>query len=343
MGMAASQARYIELTARKTNVEYEGQQINQQRTSLANQSAGLFNQLLTLNVPTAPSTATFTKVEYKFNDGANENTITDVKTKTGDPNYNKVVTYTYDQIVDKGIGATRTDLGVANDTGVYWLTDGASKTKQTKLIKSTVDTTSPDYNNADVAALTQICIDNPTSTMRAALGYDAGTKTINQAMIGNAYRYKNPNGTTYYYSNTDLNNAITTGGGGAVNLTGYYSSQITQKVSNTSDAYMATADSGRYSDITLRNYTSPFSLTATTTTDTNAYNDAMNDYEYKTQLYEQEVNNINARTEVIQQEDRTLEMKLKQLDTEQEALNTEMESVKKVIDKNIEQTFKTFQ
>ena len=32
MGMAASQARFLSLTARKTNVEYEGQQINQQRT-----------------------------------------------------------------------------------------------------------------------------------------------------------------------------------------------------------------------------------------------------------------------------------------------------------------------
>ena len=44
MGMAASQARYIALTARKSNVEYEGQQINQSRLLLANQSADLFNQ-----------------------------------------------------------------------------------------------------------------------------------------------------------------------------------------------------------------------------------------------------------------------------------------------------------
>ena len=54
MGMAASQARYLGLTARKTNVEYEGQQVNQQRTALANESAGLFRRLLALDVPTAP-------------------------------------------------------------------------------------------------------------------------------------------------------------------------------------------------------------------------------------------------------------------------------------------------
>ncbi len=84
-------------------------------------------------------------------------------------------------------------------------------------------------------------------------------------------------------------------------------------------------------------------LTANTYTDELAYQNAMNDYEYKQQTYAKSVEDINAKTEIIEEEDRTLEMKLKQLDTEQEALQTEMESVKKVIDKNIEQTFKTFQ
>ena len=44
MGMAASQARFLGLTARKTNTEYEGQQINQQRTMLSNQSANYYNE-----------------------------------------------------------------------------------------------------------------------------------------------------------------------------------------------------------------------------------------------------------------------------------------------------------
>ena len=35
-------------------------------------------------------------------------------------------------------------------------------------------------------------------------------------------------------------------------------------------------------------------------------------------------------------------MKIEQLRTEQEAIQTEMDSVQKVIDKNIEETFKTF-
>lgn len=76
MGMAASQARFLGLTARKTNVEYEGQQINQQRTTLANQSANYYNQLLGMSVPVPPSVADYTKTVYSFNDGALTNTIT---------------------------------------------------------------------------------------------------------------------------------------------------------------------------------------------------------------------------------------------------------------------------
>ncbi len=46
MGMAASQARFLGLTARKTNVEYEGQQVNQQRTALSNRSANYYTHIM---------------------------------------------------------------------------------------------------------------------------------------------------------------------------------------------------------------------------------------------------------------------------------------------------------
>ena len=40
--------------------------------------------------------------------------------------------------------------------------------------------------------------------------------------------------------------------------------------------------------------------------------------------------------------DKKFDTQIQQLSTEQKAIETEMESVKKVIDKNIEETFKTF-
>ena len=83
MGMAASQARFLNLTARKTNIEFEGAQINQQRTALSNESANYYSQLASMSVPVPPSTEDYTKITYTFEDGSEKNTVTSiVATKT---------------------------------------------------------------------------------------------------------------------------------------------------------------------------------------------------------------------------------------------------------------------
>jgi len=338
MGMAASQARYLEITARKTNVEYEGQQVNQQRTELANESAGMFSQLMALQVPTAPSSSDFTTTNYQFSDGANSNTVSNVQTLAGDPNYNSTVSYYYTTSVDTGIAKTRTDLGVVGagtTASPYWLTDGTTN-KQTKLSQCSLSDTD---TATDQASLLQICKNNPTSALATALGYVAASGTIDTTKLGSAYKYTSTGGTTNYYNAGDLSTIVTATGttGAASTLTGYYAADIDQKTTKTEKAY------GRYSTIQLASEAgTTLPLTATTTTDQNAYNDAVNQYTYKQQSYEQEVTSINAKTEVIQEEDKTLELKLRQLDTEQQALSTEMDAVKKVVDKNIESTFKTF-
>ena len=113
MGMAASQARYLGLTARKTNVEYEGQQINQARTALGNQSASLWNQMLGLSIPTVPSITDYTTLTYSFSDGINNYTITDIqsvdKKETDGTEYNKLVTYKSMTTVYKGIESTNSN------------------------------------------------------------------------------------------------------------------------------------------------------------------------------------------------------------------------------------------
>ena len=54
------------------------------------------------------------------------------------------------------------------------------------------------------------------------------------------------------------------------------------------------------------------------------------------------VADLNAQTESLQQEDKVLELRLNQIDTEQNELQTELEALKAVLDKNIENTFNTF-
>ena len=104
MGMAASQARYLALVARQSNCEYEGQQINQARLNLSNQSANLFNQMLGLSVPTPPSVQDYTKAQYSFTDGYNPAVIDkwEQLANPDDDGYNYVVEYHYEANVYKG-------------------------------------------------------------------------------------------------------------------------------------------------------------------------------------------------------------------------------------------------
>ena len=137
MGMAASQARYLGLTARKTNVEYEGQQVNQARTALANQSANLFNQLLTLQVPTPPSTTDFTKIQYSYQDGVNAETIENM-VQISDPEYNYNVTHFHYAEVYRGQRNLISNPQVATET-IYDPTTGTYVRKPTYVGNSEVE------------------------------------------------------------------------------------------------------------------------------------------------------------------------------------------------------------
>ena len=63
MGMAASQARYLLLTARKNDLEFAGQQINQSRMELANVTNELFNVATTLD----PDTDEAIRIQLRIN------------------------------------------------------------------------------------------------------------------------------------------------------------------------------------------------------------------------------------------------------------------------------------
>ena len=65
MGMSASTLRLTMLTARLSQLQFQGQQINQQRTMLSNESSTMYNSILTAEVPTAPDPAQFTRIKYK--------------------------------------------------------------------------------------------------------------------------------------------------------------------------------------------------------------------------------------------------------------------------------------
>lgn len=394
MGMAASQARHIELCARKTNVEYEGQQINQQRTALANESAGLFNKMLQLQVPTAPNYNQYVKTIYSFNDGTNEYTIDSIATNSTNPSYNCKVNFYSTEEQYTGLYKERSDLEIHQiGSEIYYgtkkldaydakmdeaavrqiyldtyLNPAEHPTMDDKMTPSFVGQNYATSINPDVppeeqaAALAKIykystggntyyiSLDNAKSTAfideidkidtasnvtTIKRFYDDGTgnpgklyKTYTRAyQTGDVVGDTTP--VTDYVTNNPVQNCY------ANNLT-------VKKWQEGVEAYIAKDDSGNYSKITLENYSNSFDLKVFQETDDVAYNNAMNDYVYQKSVYDKNIADLNAKTEIIQQEDRTLELKLKQLDTEHNALQTEIDAVKKVCDKNVEDTFKTF-
>ena len=117
MGMAASSLRFAQLTARKNQVEFEGQQINQQRLTLSQKSSAIYNDMLTRQVPTAPDPSAFTKIVYKFNNGYGTSSILNLAKKaSGAYNYN--VTYKRPKTTKTLSRSSFTNVGFAKTIGV---------------------------------------------------------------------------------------------------------------------------------------------------------------------------------------------------------------------------------
>ncbi len=318
MGLAASQARFLGLTARKTNVEYEGQQVNQQRTALANQSAGLFNQMLTLQVPVPPSATDYYNMRYSYQQNGQTFEIT---------NYTASATNAgaYDVTV-------RTAYDVVNYTDVRLNENPQTQVTQTLCSKKD-DKGNISYYMKFGSSGTEYALAGPAvnTSLSEAKGLDASIK----------YYSYNRDGANYYMTEAEvLNHATELGYNGIMNAYRQDNSKQVQDTTYTG-VNLLTDSSGKFSYITLPDGTQ-YSLSIDEVSDDAGYDEAMNDYNYQKMLYDKTIADINAKTETIQAQDRSLELRLKQLDTEQEALSKEMEAIKDYLNKNIENTFKTF-
>lgn len=534
MGMAASQARYLALSARKTNVEYEGQQINQQRLVLSNQTADLFNQMLTMSVPICPDSNDFTKLQYSWNDGINTSVLESYY-QLGEPDeeFNYVVTsYHYEDVYtgqrkylnDPQIQATKTNnfsdkkdttytvnalsYDKKNDIYTLKLVNALGKEFTSTYKKSDQNTDKDvteqldymyDRTTEDDSALFEYDEANDTITYKKAGGdvvytavdmedaddvsalrqsygalYDSSKKyyvngdtyickddidTANESLVGKAYirnkdtdiyytdgtnyisstnmanvkvgqtmtvtsasnspvfsNYKaignceltqideemfkedatmstelqqilkdlsgdngdaisyerlkacfddngdyisgslysfTMNGKRYFTTAEDLDQSLlsayekdATADNGIDSqhskLSYYNAVYINTKITEIKKALLETDGTGRFSTVKFEDDSVVYDLSVETITDDAAYQDAMNQYYYEQDKYDKQISDINAKTEVIQAEDRQLQLKLEQLNTEQSALQTEMEACQKVVSKNIENGFKTF-
>ena len=521
MGMSASQARLLSLKARQSNLEYQGQQINQARAILSQQCTALYNSLLSMTVPTPPSTTDYTKVQYKGQQGATKFTIGTVTPESGGTynvemkyerngnsikggSYMEVNTYVEPefltgqavnqkteviQYIKRGDEVQNSEItnGTYNNStkvmhsvtsaqsGVndyYYMdksgkgfvkansfNDAKSKGQGGVVYTATtigdIKSKNPDYNfdvggedfvynpnesgeytsggmtaaefnnnefyKADGTRITLDMCDEVTGSDGKKY-YILPEGAIRKSSSGNT-QIKNPN-----YDPNEATKGTTVGGNTVQNFDaqtlGTYYEEAIKAIQNSCPEYkegqnpgpsaitddfkvvfktngageripyfVKTADynqkanmsgangqnqvevfslepngaytenvqtegckltfdgSGRITSIGIPIYDpetgelkghDEISLEAETVTDEAAYKDAMAQYEYETYLYDQKNKEINAKTEIIQQEDKNLELKLQKLDNERTQITTEIEAVEKVINDNIEGSYKTF-
>ncbi len=339
MGLAASQARFLGLTARKSNVEYQGQQINQQRVALSNEVMGLYNEYNNLDVPVPPAVNDYQKTVYTL-DSTYEGYQLDSFTKIIDGKYAGYYDVSLSCVneIAKAYSYTAKDSVITAQKG----TNGYSYLN----FQFGVDSYTYDENNPEASTITKITQDyekyQGLSTIMAAQGATSGT-----------YYMYTKNGVSYYTSENDLDSTVFENVDGKNMYYGSYTFdyQGSQKVTKNVQAKAAlTQDSsGRLTSIQILECDdaedlvgNTYSITTASQDDQASYEDAMNEYYYQKQLYEKEVERINQKTETLQKEDRSLELQLNQLDTEQKAISTEMESISKVIEDTINSVFKTY-
>jgi len=355
MGMAASQARFLGLTARKSNVEYQVQQINQQRTSLANESAGLYNQMMELSVPTPPSPNDYRTTKYVLDDSGNNYSNGDYSIANMTKTYEKQGQYlvslstTVDEMRTKSntyyANGTVTSSTDANGINTYVI-PLINKDSSTSYRLSYVENASA-YNDKKELSITpyQIYKINDTDNTNLIDGYSTCKDTTDGADI--QYFYQDNGGKNHFLSQSDLDSLLAGSADGYSFMTTYtYSKEMLTQVK----AYIEQSSNDRLTSITIEDDESypeslkglTFSLSAVQVNDEEAYEQATKDYEYQYALYEKTMSDINSKTESIQAKDQALELQIQQLDTEQNAIATEMDSVKKVIEDNVEKTFKIF-
>ena len=434
MGLSASQARLLSLTARQSNLEFEGQQINQQRTNLSNQSAKYYNSLLTMTVPTPPSTDDYTTIKYSFVIGGNDATIAQVLPQDNKGNY--LVEYTttlasigvqentaYKITASANASSTKTgkaelvnnpneaynadlqyyvqtfreddehgeytalnnnserysdDRVAAGDVTFYdkfgnqvdktaALDNGKLKDEYTALVKKESDEIG--YSTVSVQLADRASYQNALDKGEKVTKFQENTSD-NTYGSDNVVTYSASNDTTFSTVGSEYKEAFINAG---LDINEYYQyksstgirfakKEDVEKSANNSTLSITTFavasmkksqktqlsgvqiefdTTGRISSMTDAEGNT-YTMTASTETDDNAYEDAYNQYTYDQYVYDQKQNEINAHIEILQAQDKNLELRLSQLNTEHSAIQTEMDAVNKVISKNIETSFKTF-
>ena len=420
MGLSASQARLLNLEARKTDLEYEGQQINQQRLTLSNKMNEIYVSAMDMEVPTAPSkidyategyTGKVCGTRYEISMGENgsyrcvkhESGLTCSVTKNykkptcnqfdlsyNDVNYDKIlkVSIEYEDTIGGGRALEPDFNGIPTkyDQDNNKIIDGDEILKRGyKLVDLTNnnDVFDPivfkdENNNYHIQPdILQAITSGQLGLLETDVNEDGPELVTNIQLLelrdGVAYQdsmqaLKNYLSSPEYTQNggnltiNDFNAVIESDNNGGITITFVpktytlnnetetfalrqeYDEDIKTTLQIAADG-IALDVKGNITSFTVQDGDKQVKIPVTTNSsayDEIAYDAAFREYERKKIEYDHEQNELNKQTSLYQRQDKQLELKLTRLDNERNALKTEIDAVKKVIQDASESGFKTF-
>lgn len=337
MGLSASQARYLQLTARKSDKEYQAQQINQQRNEIAQRlsdaslaySEGINNRRLMYSTPVGNGTeVNKVALDYKSITSGLGYTLVD-------KNGREVRPTTEDAVAQAAQLKEQADAEYEARMNQKYFTvniEGEHGSKQATRVNG--------QNFSQLVGFADPIVDSNGNTVDST-SFLENVKNMNEVELNN---YWFENGYTFMSGNELSQVAYVEGYEEAAAARDAMYAEAEDVMShpyiyddrcNDNDYLETQLRNGEW---TLRRYIPDedksedinYSYVANIVDELDTSDDAAvtAEYEYLSDYW--------------QQKDKQLELELQQIQSEHNAIETEIDSVKKVIEKNVDKSFKTF-
>lgn len=317
MGLSASQARFLQLTARRSNVEYQAQQINFQRLQLSDQLAAASNIY---------EEKTSNRIlRFSFNTGSEINKV--------DLSYKNYKNYMNQQL--EGLSTSQDKYFLVSSSGNKIVV--ASEADRDAIINS-------NQERIDSSKMIKAMQDYEKARANNALDtLDSDTKYLAEIGIAGGYQVsavekddESDSEQTYELLDKDGNKVE------SIERNRFSESDfmIVDDLDNIENFQSSLQNGYFFFAKLVKDEISGVSHLQTQGIDSlggGAITDELN--EADDVAAEAEYDRTRAR---IQNIDKKLELELNRLETERNAIETEIESITKVIDDNIEKSYKTF-
>ena len=347
MGMASSQARLLSLTARLSDLEYQAQVLSNAKIRLADSSSDVarrYQEALDaqkLTVKNADASAYIDATAYNLTTyNITSGTQRILTNSAGQVMVSQDVANAFEMqksrggLIQQQYDKEKENVGLANIGALLIILFGGKADVKEAYLKNKKSELGNDYNEAYWSKIYDIVTADYNNKnigkeyLLNSMGYTSDTSEDSMDSDGNGLKY-NKAAINYY---DRLFEEMAKNGYEVIDSGKMNDSQWLYNQLESGNAFIAQWKSGVEKD-----GSDGFSSVSWSSGDANLLTRQDNSQIAKAEAeYETEMSKIQAK-------DKRFDLSLKQIDTEHNAVQTQMESVQKVLNKNIERSFKIFE